>query len=476
MTHVPSVHPPAPPADPRRWWILGALALAQAILVIDVTVLNVALPSIGAGLGLDRAALTWVVTAYTLFFGSLLLLGGRLADALGRRRTFLAGLATFTAASLGSALAPDGTILVIARMAQGVGAALLSPAALSIVGTTFAGPERARALGVWAAVGASGAAVGVVVGGLLTATFGWQAIFLINVPIGLAVALAIRRLLRADEARPSAVGIDVPGAIVATVAVGLLLFGLITAGDGGWASPSAIAPIVAAGVAGLFFVVVERGSPQPLVRLRLLGQRSVASALGLMLVASGMLASSFFLASLYLQRTLGLDALEAGLAFVPGAIAILLGAQAGANALARVGSRAIGSGGLLVGAAGAVMLAGLPLGGDVVLDVVPGLIVMSLGLGAAFVTATTTMFSRLDHRDAGAASGLVNTAHELGFAVGVAVVSTIAAASLAAPATSVGGFGAAYALSAVVGALGAVLALVTLPSERAASGRPAFAH
>ena len=189
-THAPTTTP-----DPRRWWVLGLLAIAQAMLVIDVTVVNVALPSIGAELGLDRAALTWVVTAYTLFFGSLLLLGGRLADGFGRRRMFLIGIGTFVVASLAAGLAPDGTILVAARAAQGIGAALMSPAALSIVTTTFAGAERTRALGVWAAVGGSGAAIGVALGGLLTSGPGWQWVFFVNVPIGIVVALGVARLI-----------------------------------------------------------------------------------------------------------------------------------------------------------------------------------------------------------------------------------------------------------------------------------------
>ena len=250
---------------------LGLLAVAQAMLVIDVTVVNVALPSIGAELGLDRAALTWVVTAYTLFFGSLLLLGGRLADGFGRRRMFEVGIGTFVTASLASGLAPDGTVLVAARAAQGIGAALMSPAALSIITTTFAGSERTRALGVWAAVAGAGAAIGVALGGVLTSGPGWQWIFFINVPIGIAVALGVTRLVAQTptSGRPR---LDLAGAASVTIMFGALLIGLINAGDDGWTAPTTVLPLAVAIGAGLAFVLFERVVSNPLVRLDLLAE------------------------------------------------------------------------------------------------------------------------------------------------------------------------------------------------------------
>src|SRR5215217_962489 len=279
---------PAPPdhrhdlSDPRRWQALVLLCLAQFMVILDITVVNVALPAIGADLSLDRAALTWVVTAYTLCYGGLMLLGGRLADLLGRRRMFLAGLATFTLASLGAGLAGDGTVLVAARALQGVGAALLSPAALSIITTTFQGRERYRALGVWAALGGAGAAVGVLLGGTLTSGPGWPWVFFVNVPVGVLVAAAVPATV-ATSPRSSAQGVDVPGAVAITAGVGLLLLG--------------------------GFVALERTVAAPLVDLRLLASRPVAAGYGVMLAASGLLISGFFLNSLLLQRVMGLTAL-----------------------------------------------------------------------------------------------------------------------------------------------------------------------
>src|SRR5215217_981264 len=284
MSHAAS----APPdhrhdlADSRRWQALVLLCLAQFMVILDITVVNVALPAIGADLSLDRAALTWVVTAYTLCFGGLMLLGGRLADLLGRRRMFLAGLATFTLASLGAGLAGDGTVLVAARALQGVGAALLSPAALSIITTTFQGRERYRALGVWAALGGAGAAVGVLLGGTLTSGPGWPWVFFVNVPVGVLVAAAVPATV-ATSPRSSAQGVDVPGAVAITAGVGLLLLG--------------------------GFVALERTVAAPLVDLRLLASRPVAAGYGVMLAASGLLISGFFLNSLLLQRVMGLTAL-----------------------------------------------------------------------------------------------------------------------------------------------------------------------
>ncbi|HET9457837.1 MAG TPA: MFS transporter [Candidatus Limnocylindrales bacterium] len=462
--------------DARRWWILAVLAITQLMLIVDVTVTNVALPSIAAELGLDRSSLTWVATAYTLLFGSLLLLGGRLADAFGRRRTFLVGLTTFVAASLASGLAPDGLTLVVARAAQGVGAALMSPAALSIITTTFAGAERNRALGIWAAVGGSGAAIGVVLGGLLVSGPGWEWVFFINVPIGLAVLVAVGRTVRADPRREGPIAIDVPGAILATTAIALLLYGLISAGDGGWTSAATLGPIALGLLAGAAFWWLQARSAEPLVRPALLGRTLIGGPLVVMIAAAGMLASSFFLVSIYLQRIAGLSAFETGLAFLPGAAAIVLTAQAGAHAMGRFGARPVAAAGLLVAAAGAITLTGLPAQPDVALDVLPGMILLSAGIGPAFVAATTGAFARVGHHDAGTTSGLVNTGHELGFSLGVALVSAIAGASLGGDPSLVGGFGSAFLATAAIGGLAAAGSMILLPEGRPAIEGHAFAH
>jgi EmrB/QacA subfamily drug resistance transporter len=478
---------PAPPdyrhdlADPRRWQALVLLCLAQFMVILDITVVNVALPAIGADLSLDRAALTWVITAYTLCFGGLMLLGGRLADLLGRRRMFLAGLTTFTLASLGAGLAGDGTVLVAARALQGVGAALLSPAALSIITTTFHGRERYRALGVWAALGGAGAAVGVLLGGTLTSGPGWPWVFFVNVPVGVLVAAAVPATV-ATSPRSSAQGVDVPGAVAITAAVGLLIYGLVRAGDTGWGAAGTLLPL---GLGLLLlggFVALERTVAAPLVDLRLLAARPVAAGYGVMLAASGLLISGFFLNSLLLQRVMGLTALGTGLVFLPVAVATIIGAQAAAHLVARLGSRPVAAAGFTLAAIGMALLAGVPADGDPVGDVLPGFTLAAAGLGMAFVTATTTAMARVDPDRAGMVSGVINTAHELGAALGVALVSTIAGASVelgpAAAQAATTGFDQAFLACAILAGLVAVAASWLLPAGRlpAAGEGPVFAH
>jgi EmrB/QacA subfamily drug resistance transporter len=461
--------------DPRRWGLLAFLGLAQFMLIIDVTVVNVALPSIGRDLGLDRAALTWTVTAYTVVFGSLLLLGGRLADTRGRRHMFLTGLAVFTTASLASGLAPNGTVLVAARAAQGIGAAILSPAALSTVTTTFQGAERSRALGVWASLAGSGAAVGVVLGGLLTAGPGWQWIFFINVPVGIAVAIGVSRLATAGGGENRGGAIDAAGAVAAIATVGLLLFGLINAGDMGWASPGTLLPLVLAGVTGASFVWLERRARTPLLRLSMLSRPALSGALAVFLTASGLLGAGFFLNSLYLQRQLGLSALETGLTFLPGAIATIAGAHLAGTVITRMGGRATALIGLALAAIGAAYLVRLPTQADVVIDVLPGLVTLGGGIGMTFVSATTVAFSEAAQFDAGMTSGLVTTSHELGLALGIAIASTVAAASIAGGTGEVGGFQAAFGVLAII-AVVATAAALSLPRGMAASEMPVIAH
>jgi EmrB/QacA subfamily drug resistance transporter len=471
-TQLPQAGRTADPArpDPRRWAALAVLSLAQFMVILDLTVVNVALPEIGADLALDRAGITWVMTGYTLAFGGLMLLGGRLADVAGRRRTFLAGLAVFTVASLVSGLAPGGEVLVAARVAQGVGAALLSPAALSIVTTTFHGAERHRALGVWAAIGGAGAAVGVLVGGVLSGGPGWQWVFYVNVPVGVVVGLVLPRLVAAGRPAGRTGRIDLPGAVLVTLATGLLIYGLVRAGDAGWASAGALLPI-AAGVAVLLgFAVLERAVRQPLVRLAVVARRQVAAGVAVMLAASGLLLAGFFLSSQYLQRALELGPVRTGLAFLPVAVIITVGAHLGARLVGRAGPRRVAATGFAVAAVGAALLARLPADGSVLVDLLPGFMLLGGGLGAAFVTATTTALTGVGHDEAGLVSGLVNTGHELGAALGVAVMSTVAVASLGgAPGAvvPVDGFRTAFAATAVVAGVVALGALALLPAHEA---------
>jgi EmrB/QacA subfamily drug resistance transporter len=487
MRHPESVRSGAPPAphpprsDPRGWWALVWLCLAQFMVILDVTVVNVALPTIGTDLHLDRAMLTWVVTAYTLCFGGLMLLGGRAADALGRRRTFLAGLGLFTLASLASGLAQGGALLIAARAGQGIGAALLSPSALSIITTTFRGPERNRALGIWAAIGGAGAAVGVLAGGLLTEYASWRWVFFINVPVGIAVAVAILAVVPAVRAPAARRGIDLPGALAATLAAGSLIYGLIKAGSQGWGAAATLVPLATGLTLAAAFAAIERTVRQPLVPLGLLARRPLVAGQLVMLTASGLLLSAFFLSSLYLQRAAGFTALGTGLAFLPVALVIIAGSHLGARAIGRLGPRPVAAAGFGLAAVGALLLSRLPADGSVLVDLLPGLLLLAAGVGAAFVTAATTAMASVDHAQAGLTSGLLNTGHELGAALGVAFVSSIAGASVAGGAVAghapVAGFGDAFMACAVVAAVVAGIGTWLLPAGRPpTTDRPVFAH
>jgi EmrB/QacA subfamily drug resistance transporter len=475
-------HPPHPPASvPRRWWALVLLCLAQFMVILDITVVNVALPSIGTDLRLDRASLTWVVTAYTLCFGGLMLLGGRLADALGRRRMFLAGLGLFTVASLASGLAQAGTILVAARAGQGLGAALLSPAALAIITTTFHGQERDRALGMWAAIAGAGAAVGVLAGGLLTQYASWRWVFFINLPVGIGVAAAVPALIAAVRPTRPARRVDVVGALAATSATAAVIYGLVAAGSDGWGATSTLLWLaIGLGLAGVF-VAVERIAREPLVPVGLLARRPLVAGQLVMLATSGLLLAAYFLASLYLQRLLGYTALATGLVFLPAALGTIAGSQLAAHAVGHLGPRPVAAVGFTLAAAGALLLSRLPADASVLVDLLPGLLLATAGLGAGFVVATTTAMAHVDQAQAGLTSGLLNTGHELGASLGVAVVSTIAAASVTGDSLAgrppVSGFDRAFLAGAVVAAVAAAAAPWLLPPGRPpATDPPLFTH
>nr|WP_322973649.1 MFS transporter [Actinacidiphila yanglinensis] len=478
MTHpalgAPSAaHPePSPPADPRRWVALALLCLAQFMLILDVTVVNVALPDISAGLHLDRTTLTWVVTSYTMCFAGLMLFGGRLADALGARRTFSAGLLVFTAASLAAGLAGNAGTLLGARMAQGAGAALLSPAALSLVTTTFHGPERNRALGVWAGIGGAGSAAGVLLGGALTSGPGWSWIFFVNVPVGVAVLVAVPGVVPARAPRQAR--LDVPGAVLATTGTGALVHGLVTAGDAGWGSARTLLSLGLAAVLYAAFAAVERASGAPLMDVAMLARRPVVAGAFLMLVATGVLISTFFLGSVYLQQVRGYSAIGTGLVFLPAALATGIGAHLAGRLVGVVGPRWVAAAGMAVAACGAAPLAGLGAGTRVWPLVAPATGVAALGVGAVFVTAIGTALALVGPGESGLASGVVNTFHEVGGSVGVAVVSTVAASGIERGAS--GGFGEAFFVLAVVAAAAALAATLLVPPGRVTLPEGPLAH
>ncbi|WP_426502970.1 MFS transporter [Dactylosporangium sp. McL0621] len=454
----------------RPWWLLGLLSVAQFMLVLDVTVVTVALPDISADLTLHRGVVPWVLTAYTLAFGGLMLLGGRAADMLGARRVLLSGLVIFVVASLVGGLAADAAMLLAGRAAQGVGAALMSPAALSVVSTIFAGKDRARALGVWAAVGGAGSALGVILGGLLTSGPGWRWVFFINVPTGLALLVLLPLVLPANRPRRAGT-VDVAGALSVTLATGAAIYGLINAGGHGWFAVSTLVPLAVAVLLYGVFVAVERAAATPLMPLRVLTRRPVVAGVLLMLVATGLLVGAFFLGSFYLQRLHGYSAAGTGLAFLPIALGTIIGAHGGSRAVTKVDRRALAAGSLALVAAGCGVAAAA--GGPV--SLVVGLSVAAIGVGAAMVTAVTAALTAVTPSEAGTRSGVVNTFHELGGALGVAVLSTVAATDVTGE-IGTAGVTLAFVVAAVTAAAAAVLSTFVVPAGVAPADAPRPIH
>ena len=457
--------PPEPQesADPRRWKALAAISLAQFMLILDLTVVNVALPDLGTGLDLSRTAFTWAISAYVLFFGGLLLLGGRLADAFGARPVMLTGLVIFTVASLASGLAQNETLLIGGRVGQGVGAALLSPAALSAIISMFHGEERNKALSVWASLGGIGFAAGVLIGGILTAGPGWRWVFFINVPVGIVLLAAIRAVVPPRRPDRTARRLDVLGAVTVTAATGLFIYGMINAGDEGWADLGTLLPIAAAIVLYAVFVVVERTTPTPLMHPSLLSRRPIVAGAFLMLVASGVLIADLFLGSQYLQHLRGLSALKTGLFFLPAALGLMIGAIAAGRLVGTIGARPIAVVGLALVAIGNGLLIGVSADGNVYVEALPGTFLFALGGGPLFVCATTSALGRVGQHEAGLVSGVVNTFNQLGAAICVAVASTVAAAGLT-RIPSLDGFTDGFTVFTVVAAVAAVLSLRLVPS------------
>jgi len=414
--------------EPNRWLVLAIVCLAQFMVVLDATIVNIALPSIQHGLSFSDADLQWVINAYTLVFGGFLLLGGRAADLLGRKRLFIAGVVVFSLASLINGFAQSSGMLIAGRALQGLGGALVSPAALSIIMTTFPGTqERTRALGVWSAIAAGGAASGLLLGGVLTDLLSWEWIFFVNVPVGLgAIAAALRVVPESRDASAHRT-FDVAGATTVTGGLVVLVYAIVKAQEYGWGSGRTLAMLGVSAALLAAFVAIERRSTAPLVRLDIFRNRTLTAAnVAMMLVASGMF-SMFFFASLYVQEVLGYSPLKAGLAFLPVSLGIVIGAAIAQSAIGRFGPRAVGVAGLSLATAGMVWLTGLPVDGSYAGDLLAGLFPMSIGMGLVFVPVTLMATAGVSAQDSGLASGLLNTSQQVGGALGLAVLSTLSA-------------------------------------------------
>ena len=459
----------SPHAPERKWLALALLALSAFMIVVDVSIVNVALPSIKTHLHFSESSLQWVLSAYTLTFGGFLLLGGRAADLLGRRRLFIAGMALFTVASLWCGLSSSAGMLIAARAVQGLGAAIVSPAALSILSTTFAeGKERNTALGVWGAVQGAGAAVGVLAGGVLTSYLGWEWIFFVNVPVG-AIALSLSPfLLRESRADLGHRRFDAAGAVTVTSGLSLLVYAVVTTDKHHWGSATTILLLLAAAALLVAFLAIEARSPAPLMPLRFFENRTVTGAnLVGFLLGTAVFAMFFFL-SLYMQQVLHYSALKSGVAYlaIAGTTIPLTGL---AQALTtRFGARPILAIGMACNVATLAWLTQVRVDGGYVVDLLPAFVVGALGLAFSFVPMSIAALAGVQARDAGLASGLINTSQQIGGAVGIAVLSTIAAnhtnavlkAGIEFRTALTSGFHHAFAVAAVVALVGVVLAVV----------------
>lgn len=459
---------PAPVATgAKNGALLFVLLIAQLMVILDITAVNIALPSLATDLDLTGSDISWTITSYSLIFGSLLLFGGRAADLLGRRRMFLTGLGVFTLSSLASAVAGSAGALFAARAGQGLGAAMLSPAALAIIMGAFHGTQRAKALAAWGAVGGAGAAIGVLVGGVLTEFGDWRAIFYVNLPVAVALAIAARSVVPADAQAPAWRGLDLRGALLATTSLGAIVFAITQAESAGWASAQTLVTGVG-GLAGLvLFAAFERRTAAPLVRIERLGDRAVGGGLVLMIAAAGSMFGLFLLSSLYLQNVLGMGPLATGLAFVPLALAAGSGAHAAGHVVGRHGVRGPLAAAFLVAAAGMALLAHVGEDGSYVRDVLPGMLVAGAGLGVAVVSVSIAILTGVRDEETGMISGINSTGHEIGGTIGIAVVSTIAAGggAIAGP-QAASGIADAFIAAGLLASVASIVALVVLPRAR----------
>ncbi|KVR88499.1 DHA2 family efflux MFS transporter permease subunit [Burkholderia vietnamiensis] len=453
----------------QRWYALIVLCLGVLMIVLDSTIVNVALPSIGADLHFTGTALVWVVNAYLLTFGGCLLLGGRLGDLYGQRRMFLAGLVVFTLASLACGVAPSQTLLIAARAVQGFGGAVVSAVSLSLIMNLFTEPgERARAMGVYGFVCAGGGSLGVLLGGLLTGTLSWHWIFLVNLPIGIAVYAMCVALLPRVRVPADAARLDVAGALTVTASLMLAVYGIVGGNEAGWLSPQTVGLIGAALALLAAFIAIEARVAHPLMPLTLFAARNVALANVIGVLWAAAMFAWFFLSALYMQRVLGYGPLQVGLAFLPANLimaAFSLGLSA--RIVMRCGIRGPIAAGLLIAACGLALFSRAPVDGGFVWHVLPGMTLLGIGAGVAFNPVLLAAMSDVEPADSGLASGIVNTAFMMGGALGLAVLASLAAArtetlaaARAAPLDALnGGYHAAFAVGAAFAAAAGLLGL-----------------
>ena len=450
----------------KRWLALIVLCLGVLMIVLDTTIVNVALPSIRADLGFTETSLVWVVNAYMLTFGGFLLLGGRLGDLFGHRKLFLLGITLFTLASAACGLANSQGLLIAARAAQGLGGAVVSAVSLSLIMNLFtSAADRAKAMGIYGFVGGGGGSIGVLLGGLLTSALSWHWIFLVNLPIGVAVYAGCVALLPAGKPAVGRAKLDVAGAVTITTALMLAVYAIVHGNEAGWTSTQTLAQLGIAIALVIAFLVIETRVSDPLVPLRMLALRNVATANVVGVLWAAALFAWFFISALYMQRLLHYGAMQVGLAFLPANIimaAFSLGLSA--KLVMRFGIRAPLSLGLLAAAVGLVLFARAPAGGSFVLDVLPGMVLMGLGAGVAFNPVLLAAMSDVEADESGLASGVVNTSFMMGGALGLAVVASLASArtdSLAAAGVdAVAALNSGYHLAFLLGAIAATIASV----------------
>lgn len=455
----------------RRWWALGLVSLAQFLIILDTSIIGIALPQIRGALGFSESSLQWVFNAYVIAFGGLLLLGGRLSDLLGARRLFAAGFAILVAASLLAGLAWSDVVLVVGRALQGLGAALIAPAAMTLVFRLFTTPaELGRAMGIWGAAAPAGGTAGVFLGGVITQWISWRWTFLINVPIGVLVLAATSALLPPVQGRRGRV--DVTGALSVTAALSLAVYAIVTANDRGWGAAGTIVLLAVAGALLAVFVALQSRRRDPLVPLRIFRTPNLSAANAVMLLLGAAWIPMWFYLNLYLQQVLGLGAFESGAALLPMTIAIMvLMVGVTARLVSRVGFKRPLVAGLLALAAGVLMLGRLPVGGSFAADVLGASLVAAFGMSLSYIPTLIASLSAVEPEETGLASGIVNTSYQIGSALGLAAMTAIALAATdgASVANLNDGFHAAFIGAATITAAAAALAVVAIRSPRAGS-------